>query len=170
MNEPELGQDEVQFRAKPQARARIGLLLFVVTGLAGWAVLNGMGSGFDSALLVTVVVVLVLLGIFFTVQWLSNPRDGEVVMVITAAAIEADRFITVEKRFLWTEILSGRVYQIEGNRYLEFHLTPTRFRPNQFSLAKGLNPCAPVFPLGLLCSSDQQKLLALVKGKIELHI
>jgi hypothetical protein len=170
VNEPEPEQDEIHFRAKPQARARIGLLLFVVTGLAGWAILNGMRSGFDSALLITVVVLLALFGIFFTAQWLSNPRDGEIVMVLTAAAIESDRFTTVDKKFLWTDILSGRVYRYKSNQYLEVHVAATPSRPNQFSLPKGLNPCSPVFPLGLLCSSDQQKLLALVKRKTDLHL
>lgn len=163
-------QTEIQFRAKPQAKARKGWMLFVFAGLMVWAMLNGMQSGFDPALLVTVLALLVLFGTIFTVQHLSSPRDGEVVMAVTASEIEAERFATAKKSFLWTEILSARVYRYNGNQYLEFRVTAAPSRPNRFSLLKGVNPCAPVFPLDLLGLDDQQNLLALIREKTELHI
>jgi hypothetical protein len=169
VSEPSVEPDEVHFRARPQARRRKGLMLFVVAGLAGWAILNGRSSGFDAPLLITVVVLLVLFGIFFGVQQLSNPGDGEIVMTITDSAIEAERFTTAEKRFLWTEILGGRVYRYEGNTYLELRVIATPSRPDRFSLAMGVNLCVPTFALDVLGGADRKKLLALLKERTDLH-
>jgi hypothetical protein len=169
MNEHELKQVEIQFRAKPQAKARKALMLFVFAVLAGWIVLSGMRSGFDAALLAAVGVTLILFCVVFTVQRVSSPRDSEVVITLTASTIETERFTTVEKKFLWTEILGGRVYRYEGSRYLELRVTATLLRHNRFSLAEGVNSCAPVFPLHYLGSDDQEKLLALIREKTTLH-
>lgn len=169
MNELGVEPDEIHFRARPQADIRKALMLFVVAGLTGWAILNGSSSGFDVPLLITVVVLCVLFGFFFGVQQLSSPRDGEIVMTITGSAIEAERFTTAEKRFLWTEILGGRVYRYEGNTYLELRVTATPSRPDRFSLAMGVNLCAPTFTLNVLDGADQKKLLAQLMKKINVH-
>lgn len=169
MKEPVVEADDVHFRARPQAKVRKGLMLFVLAGLAGWAIVNGRNSGFDAALLITPVVLCVLFGILFGVQQLSNPRDGEIVMTVTDSAIEAERFTTAEKKFLWTEILGGRVYRYKGNTYLELRVTATPSRPDRFSLAMGVSPCAPTFTLDVLGGADQKKLLALLRKKTDLH-
>lgn len=167
MNEPKLDGVEFQFRAKPQAKARQGWMLLVFAVLAGWVVLSGVRSGFDAALLVAVVVVLVLFGIIFTVQRMSSPRDGEVVITLTDSAIEAERFVTTKKSFFWSEILGGRVYRLKDTQswYLELRVTATPSRPDRLSLVKGVNPCTPAFPLDLLGSADQEKLLTMIQER-----
>lgn len=141
---------------------RIGMYAGLLIGMTVLAVLTGFSR--------TVMTVLAGVGaLLLLLDWSllrKVPKLGEVLVSLTADAIESRQFSTKQKRYLWSDIAEANAQILSGVTTLQLRLRPSTERPDKRAFLTGLNPSKPYLTLQALTPVDQECLLDAVRARL----